>query len=184
MFAVTDNLCTERVPLQSLRTAVVTLEHRSREIPFSAAAPRSSGAPALAIRATDAVSNSLSLCVFTQMSADSAFDNAPVLKGMHISENRGIGVKVLFFSALRTLFAVVSRQLYYFQSLADSCLTLLHKSEDQVPCFHVRAHDFVDIGGWGQKVGELKWRFSFASHRRHSRYTPPLFTMDKEPQWS
>src|SRR5579862_8275701 len=32
-----------------------------------------------------------------------------------------------------------------------SSLALFHKSENQLSCFQFRAHDFVEMGGWGQK---------------------------------
>ncbi len=181
----------------------MTLEHRSCPTPFSAAAPRPSlrhPARHPSICAANTVSNSLLLCIFTQMSADSAFDNAPVLNGMHISKNMRIAVKVLFFSMLRTLFALSIRQLSYCQSFAHSCFTLLHKSEDQVFYFHSRAHSFVKYIGVciSENSKNLKCYFCFASHSRHSalhstaviarassrRLVNGTAEPPKEPQWS
>jgi hypothetical protein len=69
---------------------------------------------------------------------------------------------------LRTLFSLLIRQLFYFQSFANSCRALFHKSENQALCFHARAHDFVDMWGVCKNLENLKWHFCFASHQPNS----------------
>jgi hypothetical protein len=118
-----------------------------------------------------------------QIRANSAFHNTFVFNWMQTAENVTILAKWLCFKILRILLPFSNDQTPYFHALAQDCVALLHKSENQLLCFQARAHDFVDIGGWGRKVCERG-----ASLLRPigaiRRYTPPLFTMDKEPQWS
>ena len=53
------------------------------------------------------------------------------------------------FMRLRTLSHERKNQLSYFQSLPSSLCALWHNSENQLLCFQTRAHDFVEMGGYG-----------------------------------
>jgi hypothetical protein len=177
----------------------VTLEHRSRPSAFSAAVPRSFSSPCVLPQSNCAagpVFSSHLLSVSVQIRTDAVFHNAFVLNGMQISEDRAVILKVIIFSELRTLFSVSIFQSFSFHHLADSCCTLLHENENQLLCFHARAHDFVDMWGMSRIPENLKCYFCFAPHRLDSAVhstavivcasTRRVLTAEpiKEPQWS
>ena len=170
----------------------MTLE-RCSPAPFSAAVPGAQPS----ICATDGASTPLLLCIFMHIRANVVFHNAFALRRMQTSENAAILTKRLFFRTLRTLCSRAIFQLPYFHWFADSCFALLRKSENQLLCFHARAHDFVDMWGVSKILENLKLYFCFAFNRRNSavhstaviaraslRRVGNTDVLIKEPQWS
>ena len=127
----------------------MTREHRAA--PFPAVAPRLSlrlPTQQPSICAADTASDSYPLRIFMHIRANHVFHNAFVFNWMQVAANASLGAISLSFNTLRTLLSFSKDQAPYFHGFARSLFALLHKSENQLLCFHARARSFVNMWGW------------------------------------
>jgi hypothetical protein len=151
----------------------MTLEYRP-PAPFPAVAPRLSPrlpAQQPPIRVADPPSNSHSLCIFTQIRANSVFDNAFALNWMQVPANASLCAMPLDLNTLCTLLSSSKEQASCFHGLARSSSALLPKSENQLLCFQPRARSFVDMWGW--RAPELR----YPPHRPPKQHQQPARSM-------
>ena len=179
----------------------MSLEHRPRPAPFSAAVPRPSPRPLVRqppVCAINTASNSLLLCIFMHIRANSASNNAFVFNWTQTPASVAIFTKSLLVSTSRLLSSSVGRQALRFHSLARSWIRSFACVQMSTPLFSCACALFVK-NLWGSLfrknlntgVGStwsprnIGWALLFCvPSAQFSGTLPGCLLLIKEPRWS